>query len=337
MMMRMPRRSWVAVLATLLTTCTQRPLLEDVDLTALRGVADQVERQRLEDTVSDFAAAHATDTPIDCSSLEFERIPALCHLSRDKAGAVLQARLEELEPLRVRRQEAVSRELSTSNVIAELPGLTHPEEIILVGAHFDAYWMGADDNTSGVAAVLELARVLSRYRFDRTIRFVGFDLEELGMVGSNRYVDASAGERVVSSLIFDCIGYYSSAANSQQSLPGLPAPSVGDFLAVIGNEESSARASEVFALNERLGFMKVVPIIAPRDGSSPAAGNLLRSDHAPFWLTGQQSLFFTDTADFRNPNYHQETDTPDTLDFALYTQAVRLSAATLAYWAGGPR
>ena len=94
-------------------------------------------------------------------------------------------------------------------------------------------------------------------------------------------------------------------------------------------------ASEVYALNASLKLMNIVPIVAPRDGTSPVAGNLMRSDHTPFWLKGQEALFFTDTANFRTPYYHTAKDTQEKLDAASFRQAVQLSAAALAYWAGG--
>jgi hypothetical protein len=338
-----PRKSWLLGAALLgLVSCSNRPVLEGARMEALADVAAQVDGERLMGLVTDVVAAHGQDTFVDCSFLKEEdraRVEKqLCHLTRQKSGELMEARFTQLG-LRVRRQETPGTPFSTSNIIAELPGISRPEELVLVGAHYDAHHAGADDNTTGVAAVLELARVLSQYKFERTIRFVGFDFEEYGVVGSARYVDTPSEnpERIVASLIFDGIGYYSSQPGSQQSLPGLPTPSAGDFLAVIANDVSSARASEVYALNEALKFMKVSPIIAPRDGTGPFTGNLMRSDHQPFWLRGHEAVFFTDTANFRNPHYHQPTDTPDTLEPTSFRQAVRLSAATLAFWAGGPR
>ena len=120
-------------------------------------------------------------------------------------------------------------------------------------------------------------------------------------------------------------------------MPGLPSPERGDFLAVISNAPSSHRATEVYALNEALQLARLVPIIAPDDGLKPVTSSLLQSDHTMFWSAGQESLFMTDTAFFRNPHYHRSTDTLDTLEHPeLFRQAVQLNAAALAYWAGGP-
>jgi Zn-dependent M28 family amino/carboxypeptidase len=260
-----------------------------------------------------------------------------CNLTRDNARALLRSRLEALG-YTVVQQDTEDGLLSTSNLIAEKPGTTRPEEIVLIGAHYDAFWGGADDNSSGVAALLELARIFSTRSFDRTIRFVGFDLEEMGLVGSTRYVGALASnEDIVMSIAFDCIGYASDLEGSQDSLPGLPSPSQGNFVAVIANAASDARAGEVRLLNDALDVANMVGIVAPSDGASPIAGNLMRSDHAPFWLSGREALFFTDTANFRNPNYHTRDDLPETLDRDFLAANVRLAAAAAAYFAGGPR
>jgi Zn-dependent M28 family amino/carboxypeptidase len=335
-------KPWLLGAALLGLLSCSKPVLEGARLEALADVAAQVEGDRLMGLVSEVVAAHAQETPVDCSFLSDSEREAvgnqLCHLTRQKAGELVQSQFEQLG-LRVWRHETPGTPFSTSNIIAELPGTSRPEEIVLVGAHYDAHYAGADDNTTGVAAVLELARVLSQYKFERTLRFVGFDFEEYGLVGSARYVEAEKGrpERLVASMIFDSIGYYDSKPGSQLSLPGLPTPSAGDFLAVIANDTSSQRASELYSLNEALKLMKVVPIIAPRDGTGPLTGNLMRSDHQPFWLRGHEAVFLTDTANFRNPHYHRDTDKLDTLDPTSFRQAVRLSAATLAFWAGGPQ
>ncbi|HYO59972.1 M28 family peptidase [Archangium sp.] len=338
-----PRQSPALLLCLALlgtTACSEKPLLEGARMERLREIAERVEQDRLMGLVQELVQAHRQDTPVDCSSfqdLPDEALEALCNLTRERAGALMQSRLESLG-LRVQRHESSSGPFATSNIIAELPGTTRPWEIVLVGAHYDAFHAGADDNSTGVAAVLELARILSQYRFERTIRFVGFDLEELGLVGSSRYVEERLGpDEIVASVVFDCIGYYDSAPGTQRSIPGLPAPSSGDFLAVIGNDVSRGRASELYALNEALQLTKVIPILAPADGASPVGGNLMRSDHTPFWLTGHDALFLTDTANFRNSNYHQRTDTLETLDAVSFRRTVQVSAATLAFWAGGPQ
>ncbi len=322
-----------------LLSCSRPVVLEGARLDQLAEVAAQVDEGRLMGLVSEVVKAHQEDTPLGCAWLtedQRSRYEVVCHLTREKAATLVQKRFEELG-LSVRRHDSAATPFPTSNIIAEIPGVSRPEEVVLVGAHYDAFYDGADDNSTGVAALLELARVLSRYKFDRTVRFVGFDMEEFGLVGSARYIEQAGSERLVASMVFDCIGYYDPREGTQQSLPGLPSPSTGDFLAVFGNDASSQRVAEIFALNDALKLAKVTPIIAPRDGTAPLTGDLMRSDHAPFWLTGREAVFLTDTANFRNRNYHQPTDTVDTLNPTYFRRTVQISAATLAYWAGGPR
>jgi hypothetical protein len=332
-------KSWsTALLALALGSCVSRPGVDEGALARVRSFSEGVEQARLMSDVNALVASHQEDTPLSCDLFEpgtnSERRP-VCHITRERSRQFVRARLESLG-FRVTTHDVDDPRFPTTNLIAELPGTEHPEEIVLVGAHYDSYFLGADDNSSGVAALLEMARLASGQRFKRTVRFLGFDLEELGLVGSTRYVQSRPDERIVASLIFDCIGYRDMAPGSQQGLPGFPLPPRGDFLAVIANEPSRAQMEELHALGMRLDSVPVIGIVTPGDGSGPASGNLMRSDHAPFWLAGQNALFLTDTANFRNPNYHRDTDVPATLDADFLTRVTQLSAAGLAYWAEGP-
>ncbi|MGZ3459369.1 MAG: M28 family metallopeptidase [Archangium sp.] len=329
-------RALLASLPLLACACSSTDSIPEERLQPLAELARKVDREELMTHVHELAEIRSTDTPLACTPVQAERVPARCHLTQSGVRSLLQSRFESLG-LQVQLQPSEQLGAELVNVVADLPGTTRPEELILVGAHFDSFYQGADDNASGVAALLELARVLSQYRFERTIRFVGFDMEELGLVGSTHYVNALGNEHLEAAIIFDCIGYYDSTPGSQRTMPGLPSPGTGDFLAVIGNDTSSPLAAELRELNTRLGLAKTVTLLGPGDGASPLTGDLLRSDHTPFWLTGGKALFLTDTANFRNPNYHQATDLPETLSPEPFSQAVRLSAVGLAWWAGGPQ
>lgn len=324
------------LLAALLAVgCSERLALDNPNLPGLQQLAASVDQGRLMARVQELASAHLAEAPMDYTHFNWGE--PFRHLTRD--GARAQVRLE-LEGLGYQVSSIDSGEgpLATSALVAEKRGATRPGEVVLVGAHYDAFYQGADDNSSGVAALLELARLFASGTFDRTVRFVAFDLEELGLVGSSRYVlDLAAEEQIVMALVFDCIGYAKSTPGSQLSLPGLPTPPAGDFLAVIANQLSLPRALEVNALQEALTLVDVVTLTAPEDGAFPISGNLMRSDHAPFWLTGRSALFMTDTANFRNPHYHKDTDTPDKLDPVFLRSVTQLAAVSLAYWAGGPR
>ncbi|OJT21382.1 hypothetical protein BO221_26535 [Archangium sp. Cb G35] len=332
---------WGVAVGTLLVlgSCSSRPprLPAGTDLEALRSLMGEVSQERLMSTVRELAQVHQEDTPLDCHRWP-EVIPFgdnWCHLTSARATALVQSRFEALD-LRVRLQHVDSDIYPTTNVIADLPGHTHPEEVVLVGAHTDAFFSGADDNSSGVAGMLELARVLSSRRFARTVRFVGFDLEEVGSEGSFRYVQRlEPGERLAAVLVLESIGYYDSSPGSQRTMPGLPSRDRGDFIAAIGNAPSSRLVSELYAINEALEITDVLPILSAGQGISPMVEALLRSDHEGFWLAGHQALFLTDTAPFRNPNYHKITDTPDTLSPEPFTRTVKLATACVAAWAGG--
>jgi len=317
--------------------CTQNFTPDSAQLRALGGVANEVNSQRLFQGLTELTELHTGDTPIDCAGLKFDVYPEFCHLSHDQARTRIQLELESLG-LTVTYDKNLQRGYVTTNLIAELPGSTHPEEIVLIGAHYDAFYAGADDNTSGAAIVLELARVLTQHRYTRTLRFVAFDLEEIGLEGSFQYVSALKGDRLTASIIFDTVGYYSSMPNTQDTLPGLPAPNAGDFILVVANsnEGSVRQLSELNAINKALDLQKTVTIEVPQDGAMVATGPLTWSDHTPLWLNGHPSLFFTDTGPFRNPHYHRKSDTPDTLDPEMIGKTTRLATAAIAQWAGGP-
>jgi Zn-dependent M28 family amino/carboxypeptidase len=323
----------------LLCTCTEQ--VSDEAVTRARTFASDVSQARLMEDVHALVGSHRSDTPIDCSRIELDpseqpMIPLpYCSLTREAGRDLVRARLEELG-LTVTTQDSAGPAFASQNIIAEKKGEERPDEVVIVAAHYDAFHAGADDNSSGVAALLELARLVSSQRFARTVRFVAFDLEELGIIGSSRYVETLRDEELVVAVVFDCIGYTDSRPGSQGRIPGFAMPDVGDFLAAIANEHSRPRLEELLSLQARLQHVPVRGAVAPGAGPSPLAGQLLRSDHAPFWFAGQRALFLTDTANLRNPHYHQDTDTPETLDPAFLAGVTRLTAASLSLWAGGP-
>jgi Zn-dependent M28 family amino/carboxypeptidase len=328
-----------ALLLLAVNACAPSPAVEESALLRAGDFGAGVEKSRLESDVIALAAAHSEDTPLDCGAFNPDQIDLelqpVCHITREKARQLVRERFESLG-YTVTAQDVEGPTWPTTNVIAELRGTEHPEQVVVVGAHYDAYFQGADDNSSGVAAMLEMARLAAGKRFARTIRFVGFDLEEIGLVGSTRYVRTLPGEEIVASLVFDCIGYKDARPGAQQGLPGFPIPNTGDFIAAISNEQSRPRLEELYALGSRLDFVPLRGATAPGDGSGAFSGNLMRSDHAPFWLAGHSALFITDTANFRNPNYHRSTDVPSTLNYEFLAGVTRLSAAGIAYWAEGP-
>ncbi len=214
------------------------------------------------------------------------------------------------------------------NLIFEIQGATLPNEIILVGAHIDAVptTPGADDNASGIAGLLEMARALGTTKHARTIRFVLFNLEEIGLVGSTHYAQTVADDNhnIVLMVSLEMLGFYSAAQGSQRNpfpaFKELGVPDTADFigLGTILKYRPQVRALET-AMRAAEPRCKVFTI----DHSPIAPPDLLRSDHAPFLLRGMPGIIATDTANFRSPHYHKPTDTAETLDAERFYLTVR--------------
>lgn len=310
-----------AALAVLLAACGPTPP-ELPDLGPARALAAEVQAENLLPLVERLAEGHLRDSPLDCTGYEVKDQYPACHLTRDDAVELVRSTLAGLDlPTQVLVQG------DAHNVEAELRGTTRPQEVVVVAAHVDAFHAGADDNSSAVAAMLEVARVAAAHRFARTVRFVGFDLEERGAVGSLRWTRAGRARDVVAALVLECLGF---TAQTQDAPPGLVLGERGDFLAVGANESSEPLARTLLALNEELRVMPLRAVLAGGDGAFPFTGALLRSDNGPLWLQGVPAVMLTDTANFRNPNYHRASDMADTLDPAFLAASTRLVAASLA-------
>lgn len=214
------------------------------------------------------------------------------------------------------------------NIEATRSGTSRPGEVILVGAHYDSLMgtVGANDNASGVAGVLETARLLAGQHFPRTLRFAAFVNEEpphfnVGEMGSQYYAKSAAqrGDAIVAMFSLETIGYYSDAPGSQQ----YPFPlslfysDRGNFIAFVGNIASRRlvrRSLEVF--RETTQF--------PSEGiASPGwIPGVSWSDHASFWPYGYPAIMVTDTALYRYPHYHTAGDQPEHIDYARTARVV---------------
>lgn len=228
----------------------------------------------------------------------------------------------------VKSQEYVVQMRKVRNISVEIPGNTKPEEIIVVGAHYDTVYdcPGADDNTSGIAALLELARLLKGSHPARTVRLVAFVNEEppwfqTESMGSLVYAREahSKQENIVAAISLETIGMYSDRPGSQQypEPMGLLYPDRGNFIGFVGNLSSRGLVRKAIRVFRQTGSI-------PSEGS--AAPEFLSgvgwSDHWSFWQEGYPAIMVTDTAPFRNPNYHRPTDEPDTLDYARMARVV---------------
>ncbi len=203
------------------------------------------------------------------------------------------------------------------NIIGRL-GNRRSDSLIILGAHLDAVpgAPGADDNGSGVAVLLESARLLAQAHLDSQLLICAFNLEELNMVGSTNFANKlkAAGTRIEAMIALEMVGYTDSRAGSQRYPPGLARfyPDRGDFIGVIGNWRS------ILLLRSFARRMRQVPGLSVETLAVPGNGGLVPavrlSDHSPFWDLGYPALMITDTAFYRNPHYHSATDTLDTLD-----------------------
>ena len=190
--------------------------------------------------------------------------------------------------------------------------------LIILGAHFDSVegTPGADDNASGLAVLLEAARLLSRARLRSELLFCAFNREELNMIGSTYFAKKlKAAEVKVDAMIsLEMIGYTDPRPGSQKYPIGLSwlYPDRGDFIGVIGNWNSSSLLRRFTRQMRQVPGLPVETLSVPGNGGLVPAVRL--SDHSPFWDLGYPALMVTDTSFFRNPHYHGPRDTLDTLN-----------------------
>ena len=227
------------------------------------------------------------------------------------------------------------------NVLA-LPRDREARAVTLVGAHYDTVPRspGADDNGSGLAVLLECARLLRTHAPHAPVGFVCFNNEEDGLLGSADFVANHLpvmAHRVRAVHVLEMVGYRPRrGARQRLPLPWLPASlRTPDFIALLGRGSSNAIVEQVLqseaARSTRLiGARTLGPI-------ERLLVDLQRSDHYPFWREGTPAVLWTDTGDFRNPHYHQRSDTPETLDYGFMQGVGELLATTLAQGARSGR
>jgi Zn-dependent M28 family amino/carboxypeptidase len=224
-----------------------------------------------------------------------------------------------------------------------MPGTEKPDEIVIVGAHYDSIAIpggcaGANDNASGVAATLEIARILATKPLRRTVRFVAFVNEEppyfqFPDMGSLVYARRcrERNENIVAMITPETIGCYSDAKGSQ-SFPfplNVAYPSVGNFIAFVGNRASGALVDRVTR-----GFRATTNFPAVGFAAPAWVTQAGWSDHWSFWQCGYQGLMATDTAPLRYRHYHTPHDTPDKLDYDRTARVVAGLARVIIDLAG---
>lgn len=213
------------------------------------------------------------------------------------------------------------------------------QETIVIGAHYDTVpgSPGANDNGTGVAAVLALAEILKDCQPRRNIRLVAFANEESpyfagdGM-GSLNYARAckGRGEKIVAMYSLETMGYFSKEPGSQKYPPGVSGfPNTGDFIAFVANIKSKDLLEETKGLFQKQSNFPFQTIAAPE--STPGVS---LSDHMCFWQMEYPAIMVTDTAPFRYPYYHLAEDTPDKIDLNMFTELVNNLGKTFAALAG---
>ncbi len=222
-----------------------------------------------------------------------------------------------------------------SNIIAETRGTEHPEKIILVGAHYDTIedTPGADDNASGIAALLEIFRLLSGFRFKKTLRCVAFTLEEppyfaTEQMGSmvNARTCKEKNEKIEFMITFEMVGYGHRLC--RQDFPvnhnRKDYPAYGDYSSVISLSSCSEYAHIWKKIYNGHARRKIYECIGP--ASVPGMD---MSDHVSFIKVGYPAVMISDTGFYRNKNYHTPGDTIDTINFKFLADTIYDSFMTL--------
>ena len=253
-----------------------------------------------------------------------------------KAAAAYIEKVWQDQNFVVQHQEYAARDVESANLIIEVPGTSIPQEIIIVGAHYDSVLgsPGANDNASGVASLLEISRLLAGIKPARTIRLVAFTNEEPPFflrrnMGSRVYAARarSLSENIVGMLSLETMGYYSEADGSQEyPFPfGFFYPQTANFIGFVSNIGSR-------------GLMRLSLAAFRRNTRFPSEGTAAPgwitgigwSDHWSFWREGYRAIMITDTAFFRYAYYHTRQDTPEKIDYKRLARVTNGLAAVIA-------
>ncbi|HRI00478.1 MAG TPA: M20/M25/M40 family metallo-hydrolase [Saprospiraceae bacterium] len=235
--------------------------------------------------------------------------------------------------------------LDCINLEAHMWGTESPRQIVINDAHYDSFSQspGADDNASGVVGVMEAIESLTTYCFKKSVRFVFFDLEEAGLIGSNLYINNQINKRdsIIAVLNYEMIGYYSDKENTQDLPLGfnilfpneynqvIQNNRRGDFITNTGNTNSKW-LKDAFAQSaaQFVPELRVISLEVP--GTGTIAQDLRRSDHASFWDKNIPALMITDGANFRNKNYHTPNDSIELLNMKFMQQVIQATIASIA-------
>jgi Zn-dependent M28 family amino/carboxypeptidase len=240
---------------------------------------------------------------------------------------------------RVSDQPFIFRGRAYRNIVADVPRETVSDAVLVIGAHYDSVRTtpGADDNASGIAGLLGLARLLAKQEMRTAVRFVAFALEEMPVYRTRNmasyhyaeYLDQQ-GVHVEGMICLEMIGYFSDEEGSQSyPLPFFSQryPAKGNFIAIVGNTKSKEFISRIAKNFQDSTDLPVVTLSAP-----PVVVGIDFSDHWSFGKFGYPACMVTDTAFYRNKNYHAPTDLPETLDYERMAKVVEGLRGAVARW-----
>ncbi|MFQ6673053.1 MAG: M20/M25/M40 family metallo-hydrolase [Candidatus Tectimicrobiota bacterium] len=249
--------------------------------------------------------------------------------SLERAALYIEERFGELGYAVERQPYEAPGGRPVRNLIIEKAGQDRSKEIILVGAHYDTVPLtpGADDNASGVAGLLELARLLKAYENHRTIRLVAFTCEEppyfqSRWMGSRVYAREARrrGDNIIAMISLEMIGFFDESISQTFPFPLMSYfyPNTADFIGVVGNLSSRGLVTQVREAMRRGGDIGVESIT-----TISLVPGVNFSDHDSFWREGYQAVMVTDTAFYRSQHYHSPTDTPETLNYEAFAEVVK--------------
>ena len=239
-----------------------------------------------------------------------------------EAGEYIRRQLQSAN-LAVREETVPFEGRQSMNILGLKQGSDASSGVFVLAAHYDtvAGSPGADDNASAVSALLETARCLENLQFKTSLLFAGFTLEEYGLTGSRHFLEQCENgmEDFCGMISLEMVGFCNPDAGSQNYPPYVDSaqyPDSGDFIAIVGNEPSAALAHSIAeVMDQTVPPLSVEKLVVP--GRGDLFSELTRSDHFPFWENNIPAVMVTDTAFLRNPNYHQPSDTLDTLDIGF--------------------
>jgi Zn-dependent M28 family amino/carboxypeptidase len=235
-------------------------------------------------------------------SIHFDRNPYDRHPELEQVAQYIQRELSKIG-LEVKEDSFQWEGKTHKNILAVKRGEASPDRVVILGAHYDT-------------VLIEVARNIQKISLGSTLKLIAFGLEEYGYVGSLHYAERArrGGEKIHGMISLEMVGFTGPRQDYPPYMDPKYYPAVGDFIGIVGNENSKALLEVV-----RRTFKTQIPqlpsefLLVPGDGVGMEEMRL--SDHSPFWDRGFPALLVTDTAFLRNPNYHLPTDTMETLDF----------------------